>query len=115
MRIVITKTEEGTLATASGRLDSVHAGSFLEQALPAIQTGKRFQIDLAGVPYASSAGLRVLVLLQREIAKHGAQLEIVGLQPQLRDIMISIGFDHYFKFVDQTEGFEAAPAPAPID
>jgi anti-sigma B factor antagonist len=84
------------LAHIAGRIDG-QTGPQLEQQLLAAMAGATHAVyDVAGVPYMSSAGFRLLLVLCRTAAAKGGQLAIVGLADEIRDTMEMTGFLDFF-------------------
>jgi anti-anti-sigma factor len=74
----------------SGRLDATQCDSALQflNGLPAPGV-----IDLAGLEYIASAGLRVLLITQKRATASGPGIRLINLQPQIHDIFRYAGFD----------------------
>lgn len=53
-------------------------------------------VDLAGLEYIASAGLRVFLITQKRIKASGAGLKLINVAPQVRDIFRYAGFDRIF-------------------
>jgi len=74
----------------AGRIDHATADSFkaaLAPYLAAVAAGRdRAVIDLAGVEYISSVGLRVLMLASKQVKAQGGSLAVADLQPVVREI-----------------------------
>jgi anti-anti-sigma factor len=74
----------------TGRIDHATADSFkaaLAPHLVAVAAGRdRAVIDLAGVEYISSVGLRVLMLASKQVKAQGGALAVADLQPVVREI-----------------------------
>jgi anti-sigma B factor antagonist len=74
----------------TGRLDATQCETalrFLEGvAEPRI-------IDLAGLDYIASSGLRVFLLTQKRLRSAGANLKLINVRPQIHDIFRYAGFD----------------------
>jgi anti-anti-sigma factor len=91
----ISEAQEGaTLVIAPrGRVDSV-SSSELERILVArLDAGaRRVVIDLAGVEYISSAGLRVLLLAAKRLKAPQGVLVLCGLGPGVRAVLELAGF-----------------------
>jgi len=82
--------------TAAGRLDSSTA-SVLEAVLPArAKEEKSLVLDLAAVPYVSSAGLRVLLIGAKAAKAAGHRLIITGLSTAVREVFDISGFSKIF-------------------
>ena len=87
---------ETHLVTASGRLDSNSAAA-LEAVLPArAQANAKLVLDLAEVPYVSSAGLRVLLIGAKAARAAGHKLVLSGLSPSVREVFDISGFTSIF-------------------
>lgn len=84
------------LISAAGRLDSGSAGE-LEAVLPArVPANEKIVLDLAGVPYVSSAGLRVLLIGAKAARAKGHKLVLTGLSPPVREVFDISGFTSIF-------------------
>ena len=86
-----TKSEGSTLTIAvSGRVDTVTA--------PELEAGLKFGdaasvvLDLAGVPYMSSAGLRLLLTSHKAMLAKGGEFKIVNVQPSVSEVLSITGF-----------------------
>lgn len=91
------------LLTAAGRLDSNTAG-VLEGVLgPRIQTHPVTVLDLAAVPYVSSAGLRVLLIGAKAAKASGHRLVLAGLSESVREVFDISGFSSIFPIEPDAE------------
>jgi ABC-type transporter Mla MlaB component len=57
---------------------------------------RRFIVDLAGISYVSSAGLRVLLALAKQMSSGGGELRLCGLAPSVRQVFDLSGFSKLF-------------------
>lgn len=91
------QTRDGALVVqASGRLDSSSAGA-LEAVLPArVQANDKVVLNLADVPYVSSAGLRVLLIGAKAARAAGHRLVLAGLSESVREVFDISGFTAIF-------------------
>jgi anti-sigma B factor antagonist/stage II sporulation protein AA (anti-sigma F factor antagonist) len=84
-----------------GRVDLTTAPSFQDLLLPRLSecTGetKKALLDLSGVHYMSSAGLRVLVLASRQCQQQQGELVLAALPPFLQKVFKITHFDALFK------------------
>ena len=79
-----------------GRLDTDTAADLELAAQDLIDTGTQdFVIDLSGVGYVSSAGLRVLLMIGKTIDGTGS-LRLCGLNPTVRQVFDVAGFTQLF-------------------
>jgi len=107
------------VASVAGRIDHAHADQFkaaLWQAL-ALDHGSKDKVvlDLGGVDYISSAGLRVLMLAARRIKWHQGTVVLAGLQPVVKEVFEITRFNLVFRIHDDVSaalGELSAPAAA---
>ena len=90
-----TERENGTLiAKAEGRIDGVNARDFEEALKNAISGDDSTVImDLEGLSYISSAGLRVILLIAKTLRKRNADLMLCSLSDPIREVFEISGFD----------------------
>ena len=97
MDININVEDVVTIITITGDIDGNTAPQMQEQILPAIGSTAKVILDMTGVAYLSSAGLRSLLVLSRKAAEYTidereVQLILVGLSEEIRDTMEITGF-----------------------
>ena len=87
-----------TVVTVTGRVDSASAGD-LETALKRlVEAGHaHFVLDLAGVEFLSSSGLRVLVTTLKAVRKSGGDLRLAQPSQRASDAIDLAGLDVLFK------------------
>ncbi len=90
-----TERNNGTLiAKAEGRIDGVNARDFEEAMKAAIgDDDNTVIIDLEGLSYISSAGLRVILLIAKTLRKRNAELVLCSLSDSIREVFEISGFD----------------------
>jgi anti-anti-sigma factor len=80
----------------SGRLDTETSADFELAAHDLTQAGeRRFVVDLGGISYVSSAGLRVLLALAKQLGSSGT-LRLCSLAPSVRQVFDLSGFSRLF-------------------
>jgi anti-anti-sigma factor len=84
----------GTLVIAPlGRVDSVSSGELERHVVARLDAGeRRLVIDLSGVEYISSAGLRVLLLAAKRLKPPQGALVLCGMGPSVRSVLELAGF-----------------------
>lgn len=88
----------------SGRLDSSAAPAFEAALRELIAQGKhRLVIDLEGVNYISSRGLKALLVAQRLAAREAGGVALSGMKPNVHDVFRTVGFQQVFE-VYETRG-----------
>ncbi|MCR4818800.1 MAG: STAS domain-containing protein [Fretibacterium sp.] len=90
----INKTQNGAELTVSleGQLDTTTAPE-LESALEGLGGVTSLVIDITKLDYISSAGLRVLLVAQKNLEKNGGSLTVVGVNEDVKEIFEVTGFD----------------------
>lgn len=85
------------IAKLAGRLDSGSAAA-AEESFSTLLAGDvpRLAVDLSGLEYVSSAGLRVLLVVGRKVQKSEGRLVLFGLVPNVREVFAISGFDKIF-------------------
>jgi anti-sigma B factor antagonist len=92
-----TKTiKEIAIVELTGDIDASTAPKIQAQVLPIIQSNNKILLDLSGVPYMSSAGLRVLLSLYRQTTAKNGSLVLVGISEEIEDTMSVTGFLDFF-------------------
>ncbi len=91
----------------AGEIDGSSAPVLQEQVLSVAEPGCRMLLDVSLVEFMSSAGLRVMLLLHRQITGGGGQIVLSGLSDSLRDTMDATGFlKHFMTTQDMDSGME---------
>jgi anti-anti-sigma factor len=94
-----------------GRLDTDSA-SDLELALQDLKTAgaKHFVVDLGEIGYVSSAGLRVLLMLAKQLEGGKGTLRLAGLNAQVKQVFDIAGFTKLFSlFPDKAAALKGHP------
>jgi anti-anti-sigma factor len=82
-----------TLLAISGRLDSETARDFEIALTATLDRGVRaLALDLSGLEYVSSAGLRVLLLAAKRTKAEAAPFTMFGLHPHVAKVLEVSGF-----------------------
>ncbi len=86
---------EVTVAELSGDIDGKTAPTAQAEILPLVKPACKLILDMSDVSYMSSAGLRMLLSVRRQVPTDG-RLVLVGLSEQLQDTMSITGFLDFF-------------------
>lgn len=79
---------------ADQRLDSSNAGAFNEELELVTEAASRtVVIDMQGLDYISSAGLRAIMQAVRKIEHQGGSLALCSLSSDVRAVFETSGFD----------------------
>jgi len=96
MEINVKSIGQVTVIEISGDIDSTTAPQAQEQILPLVQPGSKVLLDMNGVEYMSSAGLRMLLSTYRQISRGDGGIVLVGLGEEIKDTMSVTGFLNFF-------------------
>jgi len=108
MNIAISKTAEITVIKLAGDVDASTALGVQEQVLPLAVPGSQIILDLTQVPYMSSAGLRMLLSLYRQVSAKEGKVVLVGVAEEIKDTMEVTGFLSFFTTCDTLDAGIAA-------
>jgi len=116
MSIEIRQEEAGDfrVLALAGRLDT-ETSADLELALQDLQAAgaTRFLIDLSEISYVSSAGLRVLLALAKQLEGGRGTLRLCGLNDAVKQVFDVAGFSRMFAiFANRTAALGGPPAGA---
>jgi anti-anti-sigma factor len=92
--VTVEQLETTVVVHATGSVDSNTAQQLQEPLLRAAEKGA-VQLDLAKVPYMSSAGLRVLLLAAKALQKRGERLRVINVAPQIYNVLNIAGFTSF--------------------
>jgi anti-sigma B factor antagonist len=109
---VSTRTVRSVLVVElTGDLDARSAPGVQGTLAELMPGSDRILLDLTGVPYISSAGLRVLLLTYRQARSSGTSIAVAGLSPELRKVLEATGFiDFLVVAEDVTTGVDELTA-----
>ncbi len=98
-----------TVLSLRGRLDHASADALQTAATQAIDEGCRtLIIEMTGVDFIASVGIRALIRPSQAIAKLGGKLAVTDLKPQMREFFKLTGLDQMFVVFDSVEQVRAA-------
>ena len=80
----------------SGRLDMANAIRAEQHFLKYAERGNQFILDMAGVDFISSAGIRALLTLYRTVSETGGSVTIKNAQPQVLEVLMETDFIELF-------------------
>ena len=91
--MVINQTRENDqlTVTVSGRLDTTTAPQLEAEMKDALDDVKGLVIDFSNLDYISSAGLRILLAIQKKMNKQGSML-VKGSNETIKEIFEVTGF-----------------------
>jgi anti-sigma B factor antagonist len=101
MEISVTEMNRVDLVEITGRVDSSTAGQLGETLNERINKGTlNIVVDLTGVDYMSSGGLRELVAALKRVKKDGGDLRLCSPSDRVREVLQLAGLDTIFEIFD---------------
>ena len=97
MEIKLEQINGVDVAVLIGEINGHTAPTVQEKLLPMVPADCRVLLDMRQVTYMSSAGLRILLLLYRQISAHEGQVVLTGLPEKIWDTMAITGFLNFFE------------------
>ena len=91
MTIEIKKNETETIIEIVGRLDTITAPALDKTINEDIGDTKNLVLDVKGMEYISSAGLRVLLSAQKKMQKIGS-MKVTGVCAEVMEVFEMTGF-----------------------
>ena len=91
MTIEIKKSAEATIIEIVGRFDTITAPSLDKTISEDVTDAKHLILDLKGMEYISSAGLRVLLGAQKKMQKIGS-MKVINVCPEVMEVFEMTGF-----------------------
>ncbi|HEY1408289.1 MAG TPA: anti-sigma factor antagonist [Promineifilum sp.] len=111
MNVELDEMDGVTVATLFGELDSRTAPIIQDKLLTLTEQNGKALLDMSGVSYISSAGLRALLILYRRMTANDGRVALVGLTESIRDVMSVTGFLEFFDdYPSLDEGLDALRA-----
>jgi anti-anti-sigma factor len=93
----VTINEEGAkaLVTLEGRLDTTNADQFMKDITPLMNgSHQEIEMDCTDMEYTSSQGLRMFLMLQKNVSARGAKLVLKNMKPHVKEVFDITGFSH---------------------
>lgn len=93
MKIEETKSGRTLVVAVDGRLDARSAPSFQDQLLGRIEGGETaLLLDLSGLDFLSSAGLRVLLIVAKRLRDGDGRFAVCSLRDNIDEVFRISGF-----------------------
>ena len=99
---ILEQTQDGAVVLAPrGRVDSTSSAELEAALLGQLDAGRtRVAVDLEGVEYISSAGLRVLLMLAKKLRGQSGRLVLCAMPESVRLVFELAGFLPIFEIDD---------------
>ena len=97
---LIKKSDSKAELILEGRLDTATAPSVQEAFLKVAGQYAQIEVNFSDLAYISSAGLRALLLLQKQVNKTGGSLVLTKVKPSIKEVFEITGFAGIMTIVD---------------
>ncbi|GAB5493602.1 MAG: hypothetical protein Phog2KO_38170 [Phototrophicaceae bacterium] len=88
-----------------GGIDGSSASQLQDVITNACETEQHLLFDMSKVHFMTSAGLRVMLLLHRQLQQNDARVVLVGMLAPIHDVMDATGFlKHFDTALDHDSG-----------
>ena len=91
---------QSRIVTVAGELDALTAPALATVLTETLAVAQVVVVDLDGVQYLASTGLRVLVEAKQLAAEHGSELRLVCHSPSANLVLDGSGLRDHFTFAD---------------
>ncbi|HZR52757.1 MAG TPA: STAS domain-containing protein [Streptosporangiaceae bacterium] len=95
-QVDLVETVGTTVIAITGELDSSSSTPLRDRLMALIPDSGQVRLDLSGLTYISSAGLRTLLLVYRRATSRGTQVTLTGIQDEVWFVMSATGFLNLF-------------------
>jgi anti-anti-sigma factor len=104
MDIHIKKDGEVTVFSISGRLDTTTSPELEKEIGARVDKGEiTLAMDMTGLDYISSAGLRVILAAAKKLRSRNGKIFLSGLKPPVMEVFKISGFDAIIPIFDTVE------------
>ena len=94
MNVETQRQGDSLVLITDGRVDGTNATDFQDAMKGAIQESDRAVVlDFENLTYISSAGLRVVLLVAKDLQQQGAQFAACSLTESVKEVFVISGFD----------------------
>ena len=95
MNVTINEEASKALVKLEGRLDTTNADQFMKDITPLLNgTHQEIEMDCTDMEYTSSQGLRMFLMLQKNVSARGAKLVLKNMKPHVKEVFDITGFSH---------------------
>ncbi|MCY3020895.1 MAG: STAS domain-containing protein [Planctomycetota bacterium] len=93
MEITVRNEQQALVVAVVGRLDGMTTPEFDRQSSAWVKPGQRLVLDLSQLNYISSAGLRSILALGKQMKAAGGALGLSGLSGLVEEVISLSGFN----------------------
>ena len=90
---------QGVELRLEGKLDTVSAPAVRDELLKAVEGYQEITLNFEKVPYISSAGLRTLLTVQKQVGHQNGRLTLTNVVPAVMEVFRITGFSGVLNIV----------------
>ena len=94
LKVSVNKDGDTYIVLVDGRLDTLTSPQLDAELNKIIGNAKKLVLDLGKLAYISSAGLRALLSLKKNLSGSGKELEVHNLNPVCQEVFKVTGFNN---------------------
>lgn len=100
MELIIADNGDRLVGTLKGRLDTVNSDQFNKDMQPLMAAADRtIELECSELEYISSSGLRLFLMLRKQVSAKGGKLVIRNINDTIREVFTITGFFNLFEVV----------------
>jgi anti-sigma B factor antagonist len=107
MQIGVEIRGDAIVVVVSGRIDHLNAAKFHDALTPHLANccagGTAVILDLSGLEYISSAGLRIFMIAAKQVRARGGRIAVAQLQPLVQEIFEISHFHLVYEIFTSTD------------
>jgi anti-anti-sigma factor len=96
---MVKRPPDGAELRLEGRLDTTSSPAAQEVLMKVAGEYAKITLDFADLSYVSSAGLRVILALQKQINRTGGSLTLINVSSAVMEVFEMIGFSGILNIV----------------
>ena len=100
MNIQMERNAQEIVLQVEGRLDTTTAPAAQEAFLKVAGQYAEMELNFTDLAYVSSAGLRALLMLQKQVNKTGGSLVLTNVKPSVKEVFEITGFAGIMNIAD---------------
>lgn len=112
MEVGVERRGNARVIAVKGRIDHLNASTFHEQLTPHLQhcrsDGDGIVLDLSGLDYISSAGLRIFMIAAKQARAQGGRIAVAQMQALVQEIFEISHFHLVYEIFTTTDEAVAA-------
>jgi anti-sigma B factor antagonist len=110
MEMTVEERDGITRVSLSGKLDAKGADAIDTRFIATTKGRNKVAVDLSGVDYIASIGIRILVMAGKAMARNGGKIVLVGARETVAKVITTAGLDDIVPLVADWTAAQAALA-----